>query len=319
MDLNNSVDDSDDDDEEFPPLPTDIDVPIYVHRHEPYDNQNRTIDLFYCPSPSLPSASSSPVLSCSSAMIRAYANIHTLTSIRQHDHQQSATIQFARQYKKKDRASVTCLADNLYVNMCRPKENSMNISNEVTYATLINTTSLMPSTSSTDDNVHDHAEYQQIQVSCQIDHCQSHERIYENIQQERRAPPPLPMDGQFEGVSPLLSPSLSCSDVTLTFNEPLLTTTNDDHRTNTHPSAHTYINLEFCDEPPPVLPSRACQSMPATSIDAVSFVPTIPPRKHMKTNSSSNVPVSDTDDKHQQDKQNQHDAEPSVNSHVTTK
>ncbi|CAF5007162.1 unnamed protein product, partial [Rotaria socialis] len=190
----------------FPPLPSDIDLPSYANTPDPYDNRHNALELFYCVSPPLPSPPSlqpSPLMTPLSAetMTRIYTNCHTVSSIRSHDNMKQQTISFATQFKKKARAPVVGLLQGVYINMpvsnslpsplqppppLRPSE-PLTLSNEVTYATLMNTTSAGPSTCS--DQVTNHVHYQEIHIENKSAKTNS-SRIYENIKTRRPPPPP---------------------------------------------------------------------------------------------------------------------------------
>ena len=99
-------------------------------------------------------------------MARIYANARTFTSIRNYDSLNQPFVSFATQQKRKPRAPVACLLQSVYANIptspVRPPK-PLNTSNEVTYATLVNTTSLVPSIDS-DSTKNDHVKYQQIHL-----------------------------------------------------------------------------------------------------------------------------------------------------------
>ncbi len=264
MELENSIEESDDDDEEFPPLPSDIDVPSYANTPDPYDNRHHTINFYYCSSPPLPSP---PPPTSSATMQRIYANARTFTSIRNHDSINQPIIAFATQQRKKPRAPMVCLLQNVYVNLpISPKP--VNTSNEVTYATLMNTTSFVPSICS--DVTLNHVEYQQIQIQHEVD-AMDHNRIYENIKPRR--PPPPPCYSQKNNLQCSISPvdadkSLSHSKV---INKDIIATS----------SEHIYINLKYHEDTPPVIPTRTCKPVPIT-IQASPPPPIIPRRNEQK-------------------------------------
>jgi hypothetical protein len=282
MELENSIGEPDDDDDynEFPPLPLDIDLPSYTDIPGPYDNRHHAIDLFYCTSPPFPSPPPPPPPS-TSTLTRIYANARTFSSIRNHASMNQPKISFATQQKKKARAPIACLLQNVYVNLPKPRSpplsNPINITNEVTYATLLNTTSMMPSSCS--DLTINHVEYQEIQhTSNGI----NHNRIYENIKPRRPPPPPycsqkkIPQRPASWSIIPLENDkSLSPSK---TINNDIISSS----------SAHVYINLEYHNDKPPTLPVRRCKSVRisvSTSSSTLSSPPpppVIPPRNEQK-------------------------------------
>ena len=265
----NSVEESENDDEEFPPLPSDIETLTY-------DNRHRSIDLFYCPSPPLPS----PPLSIDGTMVRTYANMHTFSSIRDTEYRPFQTkITFATQFKKKARAPIAGFLEGTYVNLsvpARPHSESpppppppleikpIQVANEVTYATLINTTSLgsvsAGHSSITSDFLINHVEYQQIQIPFKAN-TKPPTCAYENIK-TRRAPPP---------------PIVVCEEVSAS---PLPVTVTVDLPVISNSSVHTYINVQFQDDQAPAIPSRSNKT-PSDS------PPLLPPRKDQ--NSPSNT------------------------------
>jgi hypothetical protein len=298
MELDNSTgepDDDDDDEKEFPPLPTDIDLPLYSDIPDAYDNRYHALDLFYCVSPPFPSPPPPPPLPPSSAtMTRIYANAHTFSSIRNHDGKNQPMISFATQQRKKNRAPIACLLQNVYVNLPKPRSpppplpppNPLNISNEVTYATLLNTTSMVPL--SCPDLTINHVEYQQIQHKSDEIH---HNQIYENIKIRRPPPPPY--------VSPTNIPQrpASWSIIPLEDDKPLSPSKIINKDMNSSSSAHIYINLEYHNDKPPTIPTRKCKSVRITAQKSSSSPPppVIPPRNEQKQEipcSSSSVATS---------------------------
>jgi hypothetical protein len=285
MELDNSLEESDDNDEEFPPLPSDIDILSYAHTPDPYDNRHHTIDFFYCASPPLPSPPPPlPPLASTSTMTRTYANARTFASIRNHDYLNQQAISFATQHKKKARAPIACLLQSVYVNLPMPPPpppppsppKPINTSNEVTYATLLNTTSMAPSISS--DLTINHVEYQQIQIQQEPDEINYH-RIYENVKSRRPPPPPCYSQTNFSSQSPLFSVIVP------------ETITND---LISNSSAHIYVNLDFHDDKPPTIPMRTSKTLQIT-VQTSPPPPAIPPRNDHKEEtlwSSSSVPTS---------------------------
>jgi hypothetical protein len=279
MELDNSIEDPDDEDEEFPPLPSDIDLPAHITPQDPYDNRHNTMDLFYCASPPLPSPPPpAPPPTSAATLARMYANARTFSSIHTHD-SYNHPVSFATQQKKKIRAPIACLLEGLYVNIPMPPPPTPppppsppkpeNISNEVTYATLMNTTSLIPSIYS--DLTMNHVEYQQIQIQHESDEI-NHNRIYENIKSRR--PPPLPYLSQSispqQSISLEIDKSLSPSKI---FNNDIIPSS----------SAHIYINLQYHEDKPPAIPTRTCKSIPITIQTSSSPPPpVIPPRNEHK-------------------------------------
>lgn len=340
MELTNSIeelddddgdddDDDDDDDDvlEFPPLPSDIDLPSYVDLTlGPYDNRHRTIDLFYCTSPPFPSPpppllSPQPVpppplppssSSSSMTMTRIYANAHTFSSIRNTDSINQPMISFATQQKKKNRAPIACLLQSVYVNLPQPRtppppppppslppplssSNPTNTINEVTYATLLNTTSMVTSINS--DLIVNHVEYQQIQhKSNEI----NRNRIYENVK-SRPPPPPPPSTPTFTVQANIPQRPSSWSVIPVEDDKPLLPSKPIINNEISSSSAHIYINLECHKDKPPTLPSRRSKSvrtsMETSSSSSLSTLvpPVIPPRNEQRGDlrcSSSSITIS---------------------------
>ena len=271
------------DDEEFPPLPSDIDLPPYTHTPDPYDNRHHTLDIFYCVSPPLPSPPP-PLPPTSSTMTQIYANARTFASIRNYDSINPPTVSFATQHKKKPRAPVACLLQSVYVNIPiqppspPPSIKPINLSNEVTYATLMNTTSMAPSMCS--DLTINHVEYQQIRIQHESDQI-NHKQIYENIKSRRPPPPPYQSQQPSTGSAISLDIDKSLSPSKLLNNDIISSS-----------SAHIYINLEYHEEKPPTIPTRTCKSIPIT---IQASPPVIPPRNEQKKEihrSSSSVATS---------------------------
>ena len=289
MDFVNSISESDDDQEEFPPLPSDIETTTYINVRDPYDNRHHAIDLFYCPSPPFPSPPpplSPPPrssLAPTGSMIRTYANLHTFASIRNHEARTQPHVSFATQYKKKLRAPLVSLLDSVYINLPRPPAKPITIANEVTYATLLNTTSLMPISICSDASAN-YAEYQQIQIP-PSSAPSSPRGCYENVKPRR--PPPLPCDTPRELEQSASSPSPSPSESNQS--SPSGSQMNSD--VPLPPSrAHTYINLEHQPDRPPVVPTRSSK---AGAVTRQTPPPVIPRRKEPKSSvASSSPPVS---------------------------
>ncbi|CAF2802009.1 unnamed protein product [Rotaria sp. Silwood2] len=286
MEFKNSIEESgdedDEDDEEFPPLPSDIDLPSHTNTPDPYDNRHRTVEFFYCPSPPLPSPPlpsppQLPLLTSSVTMARIYANARTLTSIRNPNSINQPTISFATQQKKKGRAPVAGLLQSVYVNIPISPSPSLppkpvNISNEVTYATLMNTTSMAPSISS--DLTTNHVEYQQIHIQNETDKIK-HSRIYENIKSNRPPPPPYYSQAKFSQRTSSLSVTPLEVDKSLSHSKIL------NNQIISPSSAHIYINLECHDDKPPIIPTRTTKQSPIT-IQMSPPPPVIPPRNEQK-------------------------------------
>jgi len=307
MELENSIeepDDDDDDDEEFPPLPSDIDLPSYVDVPDPYDNRYHSIDVFYCASPPFPSPPPPPLPpppTSSTTMTRICTNAHTFASIQNHDSINQPMISFATQQRKKIRAPIACLVQSVYVNMPKPRSpppKPVNTTNEVTYATLINTTSMVPSICS--DLTINHVEYQQIQHKSKEIH---HNRIYENVKSRR--PPPRPYD------SPKNIPQrpTSWSIIPLEDDKPLSPSEIINSDTISSSSARIYINLEYHKDEPPAIPTRTCKSVQIPVQTASSSSPppppVIPPRNEQKgeirclSSSVTTSPVEKEQDAHE--------------------
>ena len=275
MELENSIEESDDDDKEFPPLPSEIDIPSYTNTPDPYDNRHHTTDFYYCSSPPLPSPPPPPPTS-SATMARICANARTFASIRNHDSINQPTIAFATQLKKKPRAPIACLFQNVYVNIpispsLPPSPKLVDTSNEVMYATLMNTTSMGPSICS--DVTINHVEYQQIQIQHEPDEMH-HNRIYENIKPRR--PPPPPCYSQFNISQQPPSCSIIPVDKSLSYSK----INNND--TILSSSEHIYINLKYHEDKPPTIPVRTCKPIPIIIQASSPPPPIIPPRKEQK-------------------------------------
>ena len=271
-------DDDDDDDDEiaFPPLPSNIDLPSYGNTPDPYDNRHHTMDLFYCPTPPFPSPPPPPPPSAAT-MTRIYANARTFSSIRTHDSTPQSIVSFATQQRRKTRAPIaSLLLQSVYVNLPRPRSppsKLMNLANEVTYATLLNTTSMVPTLAP--ELTVKHVEYQQIQ------HQSSRKvsiPIYENIKPRRPPPPPV--------CSPTNIPQrpASWSIIPVENDQPLSPLkVNDNHR---HSSEHIYMNLECQNDKPPIIPIRTSKSVrtaaQTTTTPPLPPPPAIPPRKEQK-------------------------------------
>jgi hypothetical protein len=288
MELENSIEDPDGDNAMFPPLPSDIELPSYANTPDPYDNRYHTVDLFYCPSPPLPSPPPPPPPTSAATLARMYANARTFSSIRTHDSINQPSVSFATQHKKKVRAPIASLMEGVYVNIPvlppplppTPPPKSGSISNEVTYATLLNTTSMVPSIYS--DLTINHVEYQQIELQHQSDEI-NHHRIYENIKSRR--PPPLPFHSQQSpswSIIPFeIDKSLSPSKLT---NNHIIPSS----------SAHIYVNLQYHEDKPPAIPTRTSKSIPMI-IQTSPPPPMLPPRNRQKKEthfSSSSVATS---------------------------
>jgi hypothetical protein len=277
MKLENSMEEPDDDDDdiEFPPLPSNIDITSHTNTPDPYDNRHHVLELFYCPSPPLPSPP--PPTTSSATMTRIYANARTLSFLRTHDRTNQPMISFATQQRKKSRAPIASLLQSVYVNMPRPRSpppKVVNISNEITYTTLINTTSIVPPISS--DLTINHAEYQQIQhKSVEINRIP----IYENVKPRRLPPPPSP--------SPTNIPQRPASwSIIPLENDQLLSPTklNNNKIISSSSSARIYINLEYHNDKPPALPTRTCKSTRiVVQTSSSPPPPLIPPRKEQKS------------------------------------
>lgn len=281
MELDNSIEQPDDDEEnnnnnEFPPLPTDIDILSCENSSDTYDNRQNTMDLFYCPSPPLPPPPPPP--SATATITRKHRNSNTFTSIRTVNNSQPSIVTFSTQYKKKIRTPIVSFLDNVYVNMPRllppkvPISKSISIPNEVVYATLINTSSLI-TTNSTDQPVN-HVEYQQIQHKSKqlID-----SRIYENI--SNRRPPPPPAAAAVICPSPKDTPQRPTSWSII----PL--------ENNPQTTEHIYINLEFQNDQPPSLPKRTTKTVRIASppILASPSPPAIPLRQDLHRSPSADM------------------------------
>ena len=279
MKLDNSMEEPDDDDDDddddivFPPLPSNIDLPSYGNTPDPYDNRHHTMDLFYCPTPPFPSPPPPPPPSAAT-MTRMYANARTFSSIRMHDSTSQPMVSFATQQRKKTRAPIASFIQSVYVNLPRPRSppsKPVNLANEVTYATLLNTTSLVPTLGS--DVIVNHVEYQQIQH-------QSGRKvsipIYENVKPRRPPPPPL--------CSPTNTPlrPASWSIIPLENDQPLAPVQQNNNRPVSSSSAHIYINLEYQNDKPPALPTRTTKSVRIAVQTTTPPPPAIPPRNELR-------------------------------------
>lgn len=297
MDFDNSISESDEDEEEFPPLPSDIETTTYINAREPYDNRHHTIDLFYCPSPPFPSPPPPPLspppsrslLASTGSMIRTYANLHTFASIRNHEARTEAHISFATQYKKKSRAPVVSMLDSVYINIPGPLSKPITLANEVTYATLLNTTSLVPSSICSDASTN-YAEYQQIQIPPTL-RTLSPRQCYENV--TTRRPPPLPCDSPTDLVQSEPSPPALPSEK----NPSPCESKADSVISAPSSRAHIYINLERQNEQPPLVPTRSNKGVVVTvqtSPSPPAPPPIIPRRKGPKEGAtpSSSPPTS---------------------------
>ncbi|CAF1312017.1 unnamed protein product [Adineta steineri] len=307
MELGNSMDEPDDDDddddddaeEEFPPLPSDIDIPSHTNTPDPYDNRYYTVNYSYCSSPPLPPPPPPPQLppTSTATMTRIYANARTISSIRSHDTINQPTIGFATQHKKKARAPIAYPFESVYVNMpispplpsppspppSTPPKIPVNIPDEVLYATLMNTTSLVTSLCS--DTEINHVEYQQVQHKSDD---KGHKRIYENIKSRRPPPPPCYSQTNTLRRRMSLCPVIPV-DVDISLAQPNIN--NNDIIIS--PAEHTYINLECNEDIPPIIPKRTCKSIVNTvQISSSPSPPIVPPRKEQKQDvrcSSSNL------------------------------
>ena len=294
----NDDDDDDDNDNdcndgyEFPPLPFDIDLPSYTNPLDPYDNRHHGIDFFYCSSPPFPSppplpssppppptspplpppppppSSSSSSLPPTSlaTMARIYGNALTISSIRSYDDLNQPIISFATQQKKKVRASIAYLPQNIYVNIPVPPpplpSRSVKRSNEVTYATLMNTTSIIPPVDS--DLTINHVEYQELHIANE----NNPNRIYQNIKLRRLPQPP------YYSESKCSPQSLSLSVTPLENNESSSHPTVINAGVIPSSSAHIYINLQYQDDKPPTIPARTNKSTPhVTQTSLLSILP----------------------------------------------
>jgi hypothetical protein len=156
----------------------------------------------------------------------------------------------------------------------------MNISNEVTYATLLNTTSMVPSISS--DLIISHVQYQQIQHK--FDEINQN-RIYENIKPRRPPPPP------YDSPKNLSQRPASCSIIPLEDDKLLSPAKLINNEITSSSSAHIYINLEYHNDQPPALPTRTCKSVQINIQTLPSPPPVLPPRnghkEEMRCSSSS--------------------------------
>lgn len=315
MELDNSVEEStdDDDEEEFPPLPSDIDFPSYANTPDPYDNSRTTREFLFFPSPPLPSPPQanqlSPAPASSENMIRILTNSRTVSTIRSHDTVKQKTVSFATQQKKKTRIPICDFLEGVYVNISTLKPlkpapppppptatlplplsssgspESITVPNEVTYATLMNTTSmgLLPTNSDTGTI---HAHYQEINIhNKSVKTNQS--RIYENI--KARRPPPPPYYSQknfFKRTSSVSSTATSNPEISRSLIHSQLV----DDDLNSCSNAHIYINLEFQDDKPPIIPTRSTKKQ-APIIVQKSLTPpsppVIPPRGEQKEDTRS--------------------------------
>ncbi|CAF1033852.1 unnamed protein product [Adineta ricciae] len=274
MELETSLEEPDEDEnEEFPPLPSDIEIPSFTNTPDLYDNRPNPIDFVYCTSPPLPSPPTfsppapPPPTTSTGTMERVYANARTFSSIRRNDSFTPVPLSFATQHRKKARAPIACSFQSIYVNIpispplppppqLSPLHSTLtpvkpvNTSNEVTYATLMNTTSLAPSICP--DISLNHAEYQQIQIQHEIFRVNSN-RIYENIKARRPPPPPC--------YSP--PPAVPIEN---NKSSPDQTMNDHDFLPSSLPSSsaveHIYINLKCQDDQPPAIPTRTCKSIP---------------------------------------------------------
>ena len=265
MDLYNSIDDSDEDDEEFPPLPSDIETMTY-------DNRHNSINLFYCPSPSFPTPPPMQndrflnLVSPEQTLLRTYANVRTFTSKRSSDLTISPQISFATQFKKKSRPPIVTFLETTYVNMPASTDKMKSTPTEVTYATLMNTTSLMPLSNSS-DHLNNHAEYQELHIASSKNDDEVVSGLYENVKVRR--PPPIPNESsksvKLENFSSPEEISVSKLDVALMKND----------------SSHIYMNLKMNNDSPPTLPSRLNKSLDTERSRSPS-PPLIPPRQCSK-------------------------------------
>jgi hypothetical protein len=132
-------------------------------------------------------------------MIKTYTDTYTYTSLRRYD-----GVTPTKQ--------TTCRVHNIYANI---PISSTNISNEITYATLLNTTSNK-----------NHVRYEHIAIQHALDE-NNNNRIYENVKIPRV--PSLP-------IIPLRSHPETCSDIVI-------------------PSSHIYINLQNHKDTPSIIPT----------------------------------------------------------------
>ena len=202
-------------------------------------------------------------------MVRTYANVHNFSSIRNFNEKNRPFVPFATQLKKKTRAPIACLLDNVYVNIPVVPPKPVHVSNEVTYATLLNTSSALLSATSTDPPV-SHAEYQQIQIQSKGEKTDTR-RIYENVKSRRPPPPPC-----YAKRPPVVPPvetdeSVSCSE-------------NVSKRTLPPRRTHLYINMKQAQDQPPAIPTRV--SKPAPVVADPALPPAIPPRREQKQEDS---------------------------------
>ena len=290
---NNNEDDDDDDEnsptitnEEFPPLPTDIDVQSCENASDTYDNRQNTMELLDCPSPPLPPPPPPP--SATTTVERKHRNSNTFTSIHATHSPSQSIVTFSTQYKKKNRAPIVSFLDNIYVNMPRtlPPEvpivskPSISIPNEVIYATLINTSSLI--TTNPPDQPVNHVEYQQIRHKSKQT---TDLRIYENVPCRRPPPPPC----QSSQDTPQRPTSWSIIPV------------ENEQSASIPTNEHIYINLEYQNDQPPIPPKRTTKTVRIASppILASPPPPAIPPRQDLKENGrcpSTSVTLVPTDD-----------------------
>ncbi|CAF1034210.1 unnamed protein product [Adineta ricciae] len=277
MELETSLEEPDEDEnEEFPPLPSDIEVPSFTNTPDLYDNRHNPIDFVYCASPPLPSPPTfsppapPPPTTSAGTMDRVYANARTISSIRHNGSLTPIPVSFATQHKKKARAPIACSFQSIYVNIPMspplppPPQLSplhltptpvkpVNTSNEVTYATLMNTTSLVPSICP--DITLNHVEYQQIQIQHEIVRVNSN-RIYENIKARRPPPPPCYSPPPAIPIENNKSPP----DQTVNDHDCLPSSLS-----STSAGEHIYINLKCQDDQPPAIPTRTCKSIPIST------------------------------------------------------
>jgi hypothetical protein len=208
-------------------------------------------------------------------MTRIYANARTISSLRSHASTNQPIVSFATQQRKKSRAPIASILQSVYVNMPRrrsPPPKVENLSNEITYATLMNTTSIAPPVSA--ESTINHAEYQQVQHKSNK---ASRIPIYENVKPRRLPPPPV--------CSPTNTPQRPASwSIIPVENDRLLSPTKlEKKKIISASSAHIYINLEYHNDKPPALPTRTCKSTRiAQTASSPPPPPAIPPRKEQK-------------------------------------